>query len=51
MPESDPGPDQERHATRDRPTFLRVVLAVFWSFFGVRGRDLPPTRRASSRSN
>ena len=41
MPETDPGPDQERHAARDRPTFLRVVLAVFWSFFGVRkGRDL-----------
>ncbi len=24
-----------------RPSFLRIVLAVFWSFFGVRkGRDL-----------
>jgi DUF2970 family protein len=41
MPESDPDPEQERNAARNAPTFLRVVLAVFWSFFGVRkGRDL-----------
>ena len=41
MPESDPGREQERNAACRPPTFLRVVLAVFWSFFGVRkGRDL-----------
>jgi hypothetical protein len=41
MPESDPAPEPKRDAARRSPGFLRVVLAVFWSFFGVRkGRDL-----------
>jgi hypothetical protein len=41
MTESDPGPARKPLPTRDPPGFLRVVLAVFWSFFGVRkGRDL-----------
>ncbi len=32
-----PAPEQ----ARPTPGFLRIVLAVFWSFFGVRkGRDL-----------
>jgi Protein of unknown function (DUF2970) len=41
MPESDPGPQPKRDSARNTPGFLRVVLAVFWSFFGVRkSRDL-----------
>ena len=37
MTESNPEPERARRP----PGFLRVVLAVFWSFFGVRkGRDL-----------
>ena len=41
MPPSKPAPSQERPDPRKPPSFLRVVLAVFWSFFGVRkGRDL-----------
>jgi hypothetical protein len=41
MPESKPAPGQEPPGPRKPPSFLRVVLAVFWSFFGVRkGRDL-----------
>jgi hypothetical protein len=36
IPPSPPSPPPAR-----RPGFLRVMLAVFWSFFGVRkGRDL-----------
>jgi Protein of unknown function (DUF2970) len=35
MPEPNPPP------SREKPGFLRIVLAVFWSFFGVRkGRHL-----------
>ncbi len=41
MTETDPGPPPNHESTRRPPGFLRVVLAVFWSFFGVRkGRDL-----------
>jgi hypothetical protein len=41
MPETRPNPGQDPPDTRKPPSFLRVVLAVFWSFFGVRkGRDL-----------
>jgi len=41
MTESDPDPARNPLPARDPPSFLRVVLAVFWSFFGVRkGRDL-----------
>ena len=41
MPESNPNPASESNEKRVPPSFLRVVLAVFWSFFGVRkGRDL-----------
>ena len=41
MPESDPNPAPEQREPHVPPSFLRVVLAVFWSFFGVRkGRDL-----------
>lgn len=41
MPESNPGAEGESRPARSPPGFLRVVLAVFWSFFGVRkGRDL-----------
>ena len=41
MTESDPIPDAKPDQARTPPGFLRVVLAVFWSFFGVRkGRDL-----------
>jgi hypothetical protein len=41
MTESDPEPARKPLPARDPPGFLRVVLAVFWSFFGVRkGRDL-----------
>jgi hypothetical protein len=41
MPESNPNPAPEEREPRVPPSFLRVVLAVFWSFFGVRkGRDL-----------
>ena len=41
MPEDDPGPQPKHDSGRNSPGFLRVVLAVFWSFFGVRkGRDL-----------
>ena len=40
MPESDAKSRNPREP-RPAPGFLRVVLAVFWSFFGVRkGRDL-----------
>jgi hypothetical protein len=36
-PKASPKPGEPRPA----PSFLRIVLAVFWSFFGVRkGRDL-----------
>ena len=41
MPESDPGPQPKHDSARSSPGFMRVVLAGFWSFFGVRkGRDL-----------
>jgi hypothetical protein len=41
MPEIDPNARQDAREPRVPPSFLRVVLAVFWSFFGVRkGRDL-----------
>jgi hypothetical protein len=41
MPESDPGPQPKHPSARGSPGFLRVVLAVFWSFFGVRkGRHM-----------
>jgi len=41
MNESDPNPPRVTREARNPPGFLRVVLAVFWSFFGVRkGRDL-----------
>jgi hypothetical protein len=41
MPESAPNPAPGPLPTRNPPSFLRIVLAVFWSFFGVRkGRDL-----------
>ena len=43
MPPSRPEPGQAPTPADPRkpPSFLRVVLAVFWSFFGVRkGRDL-----------
>ena len=41
MPESNPNPARGPREARNAPGFLRVVLAVFWSFFGVRkGRDL-----------
>ena len=41
MPETDPDPAHPSEPERARPGFLRIVLAVFWSFFGVRkGRDL-----------
>jgi hypothetical protein len=41
MPESDPQTTRDSGQPRPAPSFLRVVLAVFWSFFGVRkGRDL-----------
>ncbi len=40
MPEPPPPPQRET-PPRNPPGFLRIVLAVFWSFFGVRkGRDL-----------
>ena len=36
-----PGQVPTARRRRKPPSFLRVVLAVFWSFFGVRkGRDL-----------
>jgi len=44
MPEPDPDPNPIPPAdppASNRPGFVRVVLAVFWSFFGVRkNRDL-----------
>jgi len=41
MPESPPQPGSNPPQAPKRPGFLRIVLAVFWSFFGVRkGRDL-----------
>ena len=41
MPQSDPDASPKPGEPRPAPSFLRVVLAVFWSFFGVRkGRDL-----------
>ena len=41
MPDIDPKPTRSAPEARVPPSFLRVVLAVFWSFFGVRkGRDL-----------
>lgn len=41
MNESDPDTAAEPVPERSRPGFVRIVLAVFWSFFGVRkGRDL-----------
>ena len=41
MPPSDPHFTPKPGEPRPAPSFLRVVLAVFWSFFGVRrGRDL-----------
>ena len=41
MPETRPEPGHDPPDPRNPPSFLRVVLAVFWSFFGVRkGRDL-----------
>ena len=41
MPEIDPNTARKAPESRVPPSFLRVVLAVFWSFFGVRkGRDL-----------
>jgi hypothetical protein len=41
MTESDPNPVGGPPRARNPPGFLRVVLAVFWSFFGVRkGRHL-----------
>ena len=41
MPPSDPNSTPKSGEPRPAPGFLRVVLAVFWSFFGVRkGRDL-----------
>jgi hypothetical protein len=41
MPEIDPNSPRQAPEARVPPSFLRVVLAVFWSFFGVRkGRDL-----------
>jgi Protein of unknown function (DUF2970) len=40
MPEIEPS-TPARSPAKAPPGFLRVVLAVFWSFFGVRkGRDL-----------
>jgi Protein of unknown function (DUF2970) len=40
MPEPDQVP-REQSPAHVPPSFLRIVLAVFWSFFGVRkGRDL-----------
>jgi len=41
MSQSDPNATPKPGDPRPAPSFLRVVLAVFWSFFGVRkGRDL-----------
>jgi amino acid transporter len=41
MPEFPPQPGSSPPPSPKRPGFLRVALAVFWSFFGVRkGRDL-----------
>ena len=41
MSDSDPRTAPKPGERRPAPGFLRVVLAVFWSFFGVRkGRDL-----------
>jgi hypothetical protein len=41
MPETNPNPPFRPTPPPKRPGFLRVMLAVFWSFFGVRkGRDL-----------
>ena len=41
MSESDPTPAGKPLPDRNKPGFVRIVLAVFWSFFGVRkGRDL-----------
>jgi hypothetical protein len=41
MPDIDPKTTRNAPESRVPPSFLRVVLAVFWSFFGVRkGRDL-----------
>jgi hypothetical protein len=41
MPDLDPIPPSPPASAPQRPGFLRVMLAVFWSFFGVRkGRDL-----------
>ena len=41
MSEPNPNPPPAAPPGTRRPGFLRVMLAVFWSFFGVRkGRDL-----------
>jgi hypothetical protein len=41
MPQSDPPTPGATPPGGKPPSFLRIVLAVFWSFFGVRkGRDL-----------
>jgi len=41
MSESDPNSAGDPLPVRNKPGFVRIVLAVFWSFFGVRkGRDL-----------
>ena len=41
MPHARPIPARIARTHAQPPSFLRVVLAVFWSFFGVRkGRDL-----------
>ena len=41
MPEPVPEAPRQTPSARKAPGFLRIVLAVFWSFFGVRkGRDL-----------
>jgi hypothetical protein len=41
MPQSDPNASPKPGEPPPAPGFLRIVLAVFWSFFGVRkGRDL-----------
>ncbi|MEO8344347.1 MAG: DUF2970 domain-containing protein [Betaproteobacteria bacterium] len=41
MPEPTPESPYPQEPGRKAPGFLRIVLAVFWSFFGVRkGRDL-----------